>query len=134
MYASFFIFYFYINSIFKAVEKDGSSTLEDLNDIQGDILSATTDASTLDNAQIKAGQEGQQEGCGSADAIVLDGKVVSSSDVMLMKKKMDDLELVNLDREKRIQEVCAIIIMIFLYTFVLHRHAKHKSYMSNNFF
>lgn len=94
-----------IAQVLQAVEKDGSSTLEDLNDIQGDILSATTDASTLDNAQIKAGQEGQQEGCGSADAIVLDGKVVSSSDVMLMKKKMDDLELVNLDREKRIQEL-----------------------------
>ena len=112
-------------SFYKAVEKDGSSTLEDLNDIQGDILSATTDASKLDNTQIKAGQNEQQEGCGSADAIVLDGKVVSSSDVMLMKKKMDDLELVNVDREKRIQEVCIIIIMLFLYTFVLHRYAEH---------
>jgi E3 ubiquitin-protein ligase BRE1 len=93
-----------IGQVLQAVEKDGSSTLEDLEDIQGDILSATTNASTLDNVQIKKGQEGN-EGSGGTDSIVLDGKVLSSSDVILMKKKMDDLELVNDDREKRIQEL-----------------------------
>jgi hypothetical protein len=104
---------------FKAVEKDGSSTLEDLEDIQGDILSATTNASTLDNVQVKKGQEGNEES-GATDSIVLDGKVVSSSDVILMKKKIDDLELVNVDREKRIQEVCvAVVVYIYIYIYTL---------------
>ncbi len=44
----------------------------------------------------------------TADAIMLDGKVISSSDVLEMKKNIDDLELVNKSREKRINEVCHI--------------------------
>ena len=91
---------------YKAVEKDGSSTLEDLEEIQGDVLSATN-VSALDNTQIKTEHEGK-DGSSSADAILLDGKVVSSSDVILMKKKIDDLALVNTDREKRIHEVCEL--------------------------
>ena len=43
---------------------------------------------------------------GTADAIILDGKVVNSNDVIAMKKEIDDLQLVNESRDNRISEVC----------------------------
>ena len=50
--------------------------------------------------------EANGHGCNGADAIILDGKVVKSQDVITMKKKIDDLQLVNESRDKRIAEVC----------------------------
>lgn len=44
-----------------------------------------------------------------ADRIVMDGKVLTSADVELMKKKIDDLILVTETKEKRLEEVRGII-------------------------
>lgn len=39
-------------------------------------------------------------------AITIDGKTLSIDDVMEMKKKIDDLGLVNDSKENRVEEVC----------------------------
>jgi hypothetical protein len=44
-----------------------------------------------------------------ADRVVLDGKVLTSADVQLMKKKIDDLILVTETKEKRLEEVRGIV-------------------------
>ncbi len=51
---------------------------------------------------------------------MLDGKVVNINDVIAMKKKIDDLELVNSSRDKRITEVSKgrLQHLTFFHTFV----------------
>ena len=89
------------------MEKDGASSLGDIEQLQNDILAASTPTSQTVKKE-ENGKDNGQASHGTADAIMLDGKVINSTDVMTMKKKIDDLGLINDSREKRITEVCAL--------------------------
>lgn len=111
----------------KAVEKNVTSTMEELSELEQDVLAGSSNikaepfdkyhehgqsvkreamnGSAMDvSMDMDGGNPGGQSGVGG-DQIVLDGAVVSGDDVQGMKKQIDDLGLVNESREKRILEV-----------------------------
>jgi hypothetical protein len=106
------------------VEESTSLGVKDLDDLQKDLLSTS---STIKADPVGTGDSKQEgEGMSSdattvvSSAVVIDGKTLGVEDVMEMKKKIDDLTLINESRDKKISEVGTNfleIILLFLNMF-----------------
>lgn len=83
------------------MEKDGSSSLDDLEELQKELSAPKP----LRQGGIVNGDSANGEG--NLDAVMLDGKMISSDDIVQMKKLIDDVKIVNESRQKRITEVCS---------------------------
>jgi len=98
-----------IGEVLKAVEKDSTSTLDEISELEQDILGTAAQqqiASVLDvGAPVVGEKANDMEDDNAVDRVVLDGKVLTSADVQLMKKKMDDLMHVTETKDKRLAEL-----------------------------
>jgi len=99
----------------QAIEEDGESTLEDLEQTQKDASPAFQSMKKEEDGETTNGQSSSPA---KADAIVLDGKVVSCNDVFQMKKKIEDLELISASRDRRISEVCCVCVFTMAWSLV----------------
>ena len=92
----------------QAVEKDSTTTLDEISELEQDILGTSAQpqsTSTSDVGGSVATAKATVVGENVIEQVVLDGKILTSYDVQLMKKKLDDLILVNETKEKRLTEV-----------------------------
>uniref|UniRef100_A0A7S3V5V2 E3 ubiquitin protein ligase n=1 Tax=Chaetoceros debilis TaxID=122233 RepID=A0A7S3V5V2_9STRA len=88
-----------IGEVLKAVEKEGSSSLDDLEEIQNEL------SAPKPTRQGGVAHGDSANGEGKLDAVMFDGKMISCDDVVQMKKLIDDLKIVNESRHKRITEL-----------------------------
>ncbi len=93
------------------MEESSSLGVEDLEELQKDIIppsksrggeSGGGDSSSAANVD---GAPSDSPNNTESSAITIDGKILTVDDVMEMKKKIDDLTLVNESRNKKIDEV-----------------------------
>ena len=94
------------------MKESSSLGVEDLEEIQKDLLSSS---SSKTSSKLKGGGGGAATGSahgtssetnnGDSTAITIDGKTLGINDVLEMKKKIDDLILINEAKDKKIDEV-----------------------------
>lgn len=98
-----------IFSFIQAVEESSSLGVMDLDDLQRDLLSSTTKAApeptVSGDAQLGAQGVHPNENKPASSAIEIDGRTIGVEDVLEMKKRIDDLVVVNASREEKILEV-----------------------------
>ena len=92
------------------MEESSSLGINDLTELQKDLLSVSSGKGLADSAGDHNSATGAQGAFADSknsgvSAIVIDGKTYNIDDVMEMKKKIDDLMLVNESRDKKIAEV-----------------------------
>ena len=90
----------------QAVEKDGSSSLEDLAEFEEILLSPISAAAS--SKTTGAGQAGGDEGTDGvkdSTSVLLEGEHINANDIILMKKKIQDLEEISNCREEKISKV-----------------------------
>jgi len=90
------------------VEESSSLGVEELDELQKELSSSSAKAPLESESSdtIKAGQGANTDVItAESSAIVIDGKTVGVDDVLAMKKKIDDLMLVNETRDTKISEV-----------------------------
>lgn len=86
--------------------------MDEISELEQDILGtvAQHQNAAISDVGVPVATKNENDGEDNvADRIVLDGKVLTSADVQLMKKKIDDLVLVTETKEKRLAEVGGII-------------------------
>lgn len=93
-----------------------------MDELQKDLLatSSTTKADQAGDSDSKMEGEGISSDVTTAvsSAIILDGKTLGIEDVMEMKKKIDDLTLINKSRDKKISEVGIFFLVILEHVYV----------------
>jgi hypothetical protein len=92
------------------VEESSALGVEDLEELQKDLLSASLSKSpsnTTSSADPTKCAHGTSSDTNNVEstAITIDGKILGIDDVMDMKKRIDDLLLVNESRDKKLDEV-----------------------------
>jgi len=110
-----------ITEVLMAIEESSSLNIEDLEELQKDFLSLSSpkgmksnikggssksDAvNTSDRGQGGTSMTSTSGSFAESTAIVIDGKELGVDDVVQMKKKIDDLQLINNSRDKKITEL-----------------------------
>lgn len=92
------------------MEESSALGVEDLKEVQQDLLSASSSKAPTDSkgdGDLSMGGQGTSFDATNdvTSAIVIDGKTLGVDDVIEMKKKIDDLMLINESRDKKISEV-----------------------------
>ncbi len=84
--------------------------IKDLEELQKDLLSSSKHQSNIKGENGAADNQGVSSGGSNLEsrAITIDGKTLGIDDVMEMKKQIEDLGLVNDEKEKKYLEVCQI--------------------------
>ena len=103
------------------MEESSSLGIQDLEALQQDLLSSTkpkVEPNDGDSATGVPGSSTNSKNNELSSAIVIDGKTLDADDVIGMKKKIDDLTLINNTRDEKIKKVSVHRVMEKTYIYI----------------
>jgi hypothetical protein len=104
------------------LEESSSLGIKDLEALQQDLLSSTkpkVEPNDGDSATGVPGSSTNSKNNELSSAIVIDGKTLDADDVIGMKKKIDDLTLINNTRDEKIKKVSVHRVMEKTYIYII---------------